>query len=77
MFQLLIKIVAIGIKIFVLKSILYRKNHSPNSLNIVNTHMKSNMLQRLLLFPKNKHKKFKMQKHKDSDNISAKYMYYN
>ncbi len=39
--------------------------------------MKSNMLQRLLLFPKNKHKKFKMQKHKDSDNISAKYMYYN
>jgi len=39
--------------------------------------MKSNMAQRLLLFPSNKHKKCEMQKHKDSDNISVKYKYYN
>jgi hypothetical protein len=61
MFQLLIKIVAIGIKNFVLKSILYGGNHSPNSLNIMYSihHMKSNMTQRLLLFPSNKHKSVK------------------
>jgi hypothetical protein len=35
MFQLLIKIVAIGTNNFVLKSILYGGNHSPNSLNIM------------------------------------------
>jgi hypothetical protein len=35
------------------------------------------MPQRLLLFPSNKHKKFEMQKHKDSDNISVKCKYCN
>jgi hypothetical protein len=35
MFQLPIKIVAIGTKIFVLESILYGGNHSPNFLNIM------------------------------------------
>ncbi len=35
MSQLLIKIVAIGTKNFVLESILYGENHSPNSLNIM------------------------------------------
>jgi hypothetical protein len=35
MSQLLIKIVDIGTKIFVLESILYGGNHSPNSLNIM------------------------------------------
>jgi hypothetical protein len=39
--------------------------------------MKSNMPQRLLLFPSNKHKIFEMQKHKESDNISIKCMYCN
>jgi hypothetical protein len=78
MFQLLIKIVAIGTKNFVVESILYGGNHSPNSLNIMySTHMKSNMPQRLLLFPSNKHKKFEVKKHKDSDNISVKCRYYN
>jgi hypothetical protein len=48
MSQLLIKIVAIGTKFFVLESILYGGNHSPNSLNIMySTHMKSNMAQSL------------------------------
>jgi hypothetical protein len=41
------------------------------------THMKSNMPQRLLLFPNNKHKKFEMQEHKDSGNIIVKCKYYN
>jgi hypothetical protein len=41
------------------------------------THMKSNMAQRLLLFPNNKHKKCEMQKHKDNDNISVRCKYYN
>jgi len=40
-------------------------------------HMKSNMAQRLLFFPSNKHKKCEMQKHKDSDNISVKCKYCN
>jgi hypothetical protein len=58
MSQLLIKIVTIGTNFFVLESILYGGNHSPNSLNIMySTHMKSNMAQRLLSFPSNKHKK--------------------
>jgi len=58
MSQLLIKIVAISTKNFVLESILYGGNHSLNFLNIMySTHMKSNMAQRLLLFPSNKHKK--------------------
>jgi hypothetical protein len=35
MFQLLIKIVTIGTKIFFKKSILYGGNHNPNSLNIM------------------------------------------
>jgi hypothetical protein len=39
--------------------------------------MKSNMAQKLLLFPSSKHKKCEMQKHKDSDNISVKCKYYN
>jgi hypothetical protein len=39
--------------------------------------MKSNMAQRLLLFPSNKHKMCEMQKHKDGDNISVKYRYCN
>jgi len=39
--------------------------------------MKFNMPQSLLLFPSNKHKKFEMQKHKDSDNITVKCKYYN
>jgi hypothetical protein len=78
MFQILIKIVAIGNKFFVLKSILYGGNHSPNSLNnMYSTHMKSNMPQSLLLFPSNMHKKFEMQKHKDNDDISVKCKYYN
>jgi hypothetical protein len=29
------------------------------------------------LFPSNKHKNFEIKKHKDSDNISVKCMYYN
>jgi hypothetical protein len=45
--------------------------------HVFNTHMKSNMAQRLLLFPSNKHKQFEMQKHMDSDNISVKCRYYN
>jgi hypothetical protein len=62
MSQLLIKIVAIGTKKFVLELILYGGNHSPNSLNIMySTHTWSNMPQRLLLFPSNKHKFFEMQ----------------
>ncbi len=79
MCQLLIKIVAIGNKNFVLKSILYGGNHSPHSLNIMySTHtMKSNMAQRLLLFPSNKHKQCEMQKHKDNDNINVKCKYCN
>jgi hypothetical protein len=61
MSQILVKIVAIGNKFFVLKSILYGGNHSPNSLNIMySTHMEFNMAQRLLLFPSNKHKKCEM-----------------
>jgi hypothetical protein len=64
MSQLLIKIVAIGTKNFVLESILYGGNHSPNSLNIMySTHLKSNMAQRLVVFPNNKHKMCEMQKH--------------
>jgi hypothetical protein len=39
---------------------------------VFNTHMESNMPQRLLLFPSNKHKKFEMQKHNDSDSIGVK-----
>jgi hypothetical protein len=39
--------------------------------------MKSNMSQRLLLFPSHKHKKFERKKQKDSDNISVKCKYYN
>jgi hypothetical protein len=35
------------------------------------------MPQRLLLFPNNKHKKFEIQKHKDSNNISVKCRYCN
>jgi len=35
------------------------------------------MPQRLLLFPSNKHKKFEMQKHKDSDDIGVKCKYWN
>ncbi len=35
MFQLLIKIVAIGTKNFVLKSILYGRNHTPNSTSCI------------------------------------------
>ncbi len=80
MSQLLIKIITIGTKFFVFKSILYEINHSPNSLNIMystHTYMKSNMAQRLLLFPSNKHKKCEMQKHKDSDNINVKCKYCN
>jgi hypothetical protein len=38
MSQLLIKIVAIGTKNFILESILYGGNHSPNSLNIMYSH---------------------------------------
>jgi hypothetical protein len=34
------------------------------------------MAQKLLLFPNNKAKKFEVQKHKDSDNISVKCKYY-
>jgi len=50
MFKLLIKIVAINTKKFILGSIFYGGNHSPNSLNIMHsTHMKFNMPQRLLL----------------------------
>ncbi len=45
--------------------------------HIFNIHMKSNMAQRLLLFPSNKHKQCEMQKHKDSDNISVKCKYCN
>jgi hypothetical protein len=42
MFQLLIKIVTIGTKKFVLESILYGGNHSPNFLNIMySTHTQS------------------------------------
>jgi hypothetical protein len=78
MSQLLIKIVAIGTKNSVLESILYGGNHSPNFLNIMySTHMKSNMTQRLLLFPSNKHKKCEMEKHKDNDNINVKCKYCN
>ncbi len=78
MFQLLIKIVAISTKNFLLESMLYGGNHTPNSLNIMySTHMKSNMAQRLLLFPNNKHKKCEMQKHKDNDNISVRCKYCN
>ncbi len=44
--------------------------------HVFNTHMKSNMPQRLLLFPSNKHQKFQMQKHKTNDNISVKCKYY-
>jgi hypothetical protein len=78
MFQLLIKIVAIGTNNFVLELILYGGNHSPNFLNIMySTHMNFNMAQRLLLFPSNEHKQCQMQKHKDSDNISVKCRYCN
>jgi hypothetical protein len=78
MFQLLIKIVAIGTNNFVIESMLYRRNHSPNSLNIMySTQMKSNVAQKLLLFPSSKHKKCEMQQHKDSDNISVKCKYCN
>jgi hypothetical protein len=78
MSQLLINIVSISTKNFVLESILYGRNHSPNSLNIMySTHMKSNMAQMLLLFPSNKHKKCEMKKHKDSDNINVKCNYCN
>ncbi len=45
--------------------------------HVFNTHMKSNMAQRLLLFPINKHKKCEMQKHNDSDNISVECRYCN
>ncbi len=44
---------------------------------VFNTHMKSNMPQRLLLFPSNKHKKIEMQEHKYNDNINVKCKYYN
>jgi len=66
MSQLLIKIVAIRTKNFVLESILYGGNHSPNSLNIMySTHTWSLIWhKRLLLFPSNKHKMCEMQKHK-------------
>jgi len=61
MSQLLIKIVAIHINKFVLESILYGGSHSPNScFHAFNAHMKSNMPQRLLLFPSNKPKKIEM-----------------
>jgi hypothetical protein len=78
MSQLLIKIISIGIKKIVFKSILYGGNHSLNFLNIMySTHMKFNMPQKWLLFPSNKHKIFEMQKHKDNDNIPIKCKYCN
>jgi hypothetical protein len=63
----------------ILVSILYGGNHSSKFFkhHVFNTHMKSNIAQRLLLFPSNKHKKCEMQKHKDSDNISVKCKYCN
>jgi len=66
MSQLSIKIVTIGTKNFVLESILYGGNHSPIFFehHVFNIHLKSNMAQRLLLFPSNKHKMCEMQKHK-------------
>jgi len=55
-----ITIVAIGTKKFVLISILYGGNHSPNSEHhAFNRHIKSNMPQKLLLFPSNKQKNLK------------------
>jgi hypothetical protein len=79
MSQLPIKIVAIDIKFFCFKiNFVWRKPYPEFFEHLVfNTHMKSNMAQRLLSFPSNKHKKCEMQKHKDSDNISVKCKYWN
>jgi hypothetical protein len=75
----LIKIVAISTKKFVLRSILFGRNHSPNSLNIMySTHTLS------LIFHKGYYcfqvislKIIEMQKHKDNDNINVKCRYCN
>jgi hypothetical protein len=78
MSQLLIKIVAIGTKKFVLISIFYGGNHSPNSLNIMHsTHTLSLLCHKGYYCFQVISKKIEMQKQKDSDNINPKCKYCN